>query len=181
MLEESIQSHHVECPLAESGIDDDTFLRLVSTPGSRPSATKSLREFTKNTRRLIVVDPYAYGPSNAEAEDYVEDFAKTTRIHGSNLEALHIVYSENHGNTQKVKKRIKSVAKENGVKFSHVNTRKIHDRVWIADRRKAVLVGNSFQGLGRERTSFLLNIPDSDLNTFLSYLDKNNWSRRLTT
>ena len=52
----------------------------------------------------------------------------------------------------------------------------VHDRVWIADRKRGLVVGTSFNGLG-SRAAFLLPLPDPDLVAVLEYLDEHSLSR----
>ncbi len=50
-------------------------------------------------------------------------------------------------------------------------TKTIHDRVWIVEGRKAFVVGTSFQGIGN-KFSFILDLPNEDLEKFNIYLER---------
>jgi len=59
------------------------------------------------------------------------------------------------------------------IKLSLRTNSKIHDRVWIADKNTAFVIGTSFGGLGR-RLAFLLDLPSEDLTRFKRYLFRSN-------
>ncbi|TOB05723.1 hypothetical protein CGK13_21800, partial [Vibrio parahaemolyticus] len=79
--------------------------------------------------------------------------------------------------TNAVKTSIERMFKDNGIFFSTATTEEVHDRVWISDRNRALVVGTSLNGIGN-RAAFLLPLPDSDLNELLDFLDEKSLSRK---
>lgn len=165
------------CVLAENGLDGARIQRLLVAPGERNSAIREVRSFTKHAKKLIVIDPYLYGEQKKDAEKFAADFARAARFHGRDLKEVHLLYSSKHGKTNAVRKALRKCASDASVVLTDSDTSDIHDRIWIADRTRALVVGNSFGGLGRERASFLLELPGSDLLRLLSFLDDNGYLR----
>lgn len=108
----------------------------------------------------------------AKSKEYVQEFAKASRISSTQVRRIHIVFNSRMGNTRQIKQDIKNLASENGVRFTETDTDLIHDRIWIADRKRAIVVGTSLGGLGN-RMAFILQLPRYDLNALLEYLDEN--------
>lgn len=59
------------------------------------------------------------------------------------------------------------------MKFSDQDTNLIHDRIWIKDRKEAIVVGTSLGSFGGTRLSFILSLPSYDLGALLEYLQEN--------
>jgi hypothetical protein len=169
------------CPLAGAqgaqGGDGMTEL-LVGPHGAKGTAPKAdglreIRDFTRDAERLVMIDPYAYGGEGAEkATSYVDELAKAARIDSSSLKALHIIYSSKHGQTKAIIEGIAARAACAGVKLTDCDTDTIHDRMWIADRARGLVVGTSFGGIGN-RAAFLLDLPELDLKHVLEFIDSN--------
>lgn len=156
---------------------DDGTLHLVTLPGQKAVGRKELRDFTIEAEDLIIVDPYAFSGPIQRASDIAEDFKRTARVGGKWLKRIHFIYDASTKCTTKaVRTSISQVLKDSSVKMSSRSSNLIHDRVWIADRRRALVVGTSFNGLGG-RAAFLLPLPDPDLQALLEFLDKNSLSR----
>jgi hypothetical protein len=138
---------------------------------SRQAGIKEIRDFTYKASQLIVIDPYLYGGESEErsAMKYLEDFEKSSRINQLSLKELHVIYSSSHGQTKNIKHGIKRLANDYGCEYTESNTDKIHDRIWIKDRKDAIVVGTSLRGLGN-RLCFILPLPQYDLQALLEYL-----------
>lgn len=162
------------CALERS---DDGTLHFVTLPGQRTVGLKELRDFTANAEALIIVDPYVFSGPNDRAADIAEEFKRTARVDGKWLKRVHFIYDASTKCTTKtVKAAISRVLKDASITVSSRPSNVIHDRVWIADRRRALVVGTSFNGLGG-RAAFLLPLPDPDLRALLEFLDENSLSR----
>ncbi len=156
---------------------DDGTLHLVTLPGQRTVGLKELRDFTVEAEDLIIVDPYVFSGTTERAVNIAEDFKRTARVGGKWLKRVHFIYDSSAKCTTKtVKSAISQVLKDSSIKMSSRATNLMHDRVWIADRKRALVVGTSFNGLGG-RAAFLLPLPDPDLQALLEFLDANSLSR----
>ena len=159
-VQEAVGHVSLACPLAERGEGDGGMMRLlVGPPGSaatRQEGIKEIRDFTREAERLVIVDPYAYGGEGAAAGEYVDELCKAARLDGKTLRELHIVYSSRHGNTNAIKKELSERAYKAQVKLTDRDSEKVHDRIWLADGKRGLVVGTSFGGLGRSRAAFLL-------------------------
>jgi hypothetical protein len=96
-------------------------------------------------------------------ESYVSDLMKATSA--NDISELNLLYSKRHAEVPKVRKQIES-SFSGKLRFSDLDKYDelfVHDRVWIVDSRKAVVVGNSFGGLGMSAISFILDLPEKDL------------------
>jgi len=156
---------------------DDGTLHFVTLPGQRTVGLKELRDFTVEAEDLIIVDPYVFSGPAERASNIAEDFKRTARVGGKWLKRIHFIYdSSTKCTTKTVKAAISHVLKDSSVKMSSRPSNLMHDRVWIADRKRALVVGTSFNGLGG-RVAFLLPLPDPDLQVLLEFLDVNSLSR----
>src|SRR5690606_26053505 len=140
----------------------------------RESGLKEIRDFTKNARSLIVIDPYIFGGKNDVADRYIEEFKKSSRIDNQNLERLHLIYSSKHGNTKAIKTGIKKLAQKNNCVITSCDTEEIHDRIWIKNNNDAIVVGTSFGGIGN-RVCFILELPKYDLEALMDLLNERNY------
>lgn len=136
---------------------------------NRNTGLKEIRDFTKDTKELIIIDPYIFGGETDKASTYIEEFKRCSRIDSQSINNIHIIYSSGHGNTAAIKNGIKKLASDNNCSLTSYNSDKIHDRVWIKDKSEAIVVGTSFGGIGN-RLCFILNLPKYDLTHLLDYL-----------
>lgn len=148
-------------------------INLTVTPGHRKEAFEYLKDFTKGSKDLVIVDPYFYGGEADEirADSYIGEVAKSIKL--QKLNSLHIIYSSRHGKTSNIKRSIKELASEYSVTLTHADTDLIHDRIWIKDRSEALVIGTSLGGLGRSRVSFIIPLPNDDLQEFIKFLTIN--------
>jgi hypothetical protein len=164
------------CLLASCDDGGDGLARLlVGAAGgaaTREEGIKEIRDFTRDAEKLVVVDPYAYGGEAAFAAGYVDELCRAARVDGKTLRHLHIVYNSAYGNTQAVKNELSARAAGAKVKLTDCDTAKVHDRIWLADGSRGLVVGTSFGGLGK-RAAFLLELPKVDLGYIVEFLQAN--------
>lgn len=169
----------VVCANGRCALDraDDGFVRLITLPGQRAVGLKGLRDFTAYASDLIIVDPYVFSGSAERACDIAEDLKRTARVGGRWLKRIHFIYdSSTKCTTKPVKNAILNMLKDASIETSSRPSAVVHDRVWIADRKRALVVGTSFNGLGG-RAAFLLPLPNPDLLALLEFLDAKLLSR----
>ena len=163
----------ISCPIAY-GVTDSNKRDIMAGLYKRAEVIKDIKDFTKDTGNLIVIDPYIYRRTkDMEIEKYVAEFSKSANL--KNLKKIHIIYNyfdSNNDEEKKIRDGIKKMA--SGVSFSDKKDITIHDRVWIADREKALVIGSSLNSIGGKKICFILKLPDEDLKELLKYLDDNN-------
>lgn len=158
-----------QCPFVERKSNAGGTLEFMVAPGDKSKGYKELRDFTRGAERVIVVDPYFYTVEKSAVSEHVEYLKKSLWI--GNIRQLHVVYSaKQNGKTSAAQSALKIACIDAGCRYSEKHTNEIHDRIWIADRKRAVVVGTSFNGIGN-RLSFILELPDADLNFLLEFLD----------
>lgn len=135
----------------------------------RNTGLKEIRDFTKDTKELIIIDPYIFGGETNRASTYIEEFKRCSRIDNQSINKIHIIYSSGHGNTSAIKNGIKKLASDNNCSLTSYDSDKIHDRIWIKDKTEAIVVGTSFGGIGN-RLCFILDLPKYDLISLLDFL-----------
>lgn len=158
-----------KCWLADNKND---FLNMMSAPGQRSEGLKEIKSFTKDAEKLIIIDPYIFSGKKEKAEAIAEDFSRSARLTSNKLKSIHFIY-DGDKITKAVKKGITKISKQNSVRLSFGETGQIHDRIWIRDRKKGLAVGYSFNGIGGNKLSFLLNLPNDDLKELIRFLDEN--------
>ena len=161
------------CPLSNSGSNQ---IHMLTKPGERSNGLKELRDFTRESESLIIVDPYFFSGKKTNAEKITDDLERCTRAKQKSLKRVHVIF-DSSSETQSVRKCITNMFKSNGVHLSMATTDEVHDRVWVSDRERALVVGTSLNGIGN-RAAFLLPLPDTDLNELLDFLDNNSLSRQ---
>lgn len=133
-----------------------------------------LRSFTSNAKSLIIIDPYIFHPPNRSPSShyYMEYLRKATNADGEELKKIHFICKEPNDECVTLNE-MKGYFSNDLVCFSYKFTNTIHDRIWIKDDLSGKAVGTSLNGLGN-RLSFILDLPDGDLDYIRSYLDCNN-------
>lgn len=135
---------------------------------SKVTALSHIRDFTKGASELTIIDPYLVGGKNVDTSTYLDDFKNTIRLEGGLLKKLHLIFDG--GNiTKSVKTGLKQIVSKAGCSLVMHETDKIHDRIWIKDKREAIIIGTSFGGIGN-KLSLLLPLPDEDLKALLQFL-----------
>ncbi len=158
-----------ECPLR--GQPD--LASLLVGPGSRAAGLRELRDFTRGVERLTILDPYLFSGDAAHARKIAHDFAQTARTAEGTLKAVHVIRDDRR-DTKAVFAAISRTLRQDGVRLSHGSSQDLHDRVWIGDGQRGVVVGTSLNGLG-SRAAFILPLPKADLDAILEFL----YERRL--
>lgn len=152
-------------------------MEMLTLPGQRASGLREIRDFTAGTGSLIIVDPYIFSGRSEDAEKIAADFKKTVRAAGKHLDRIHFVYDEDPSKTTTaIRSSIKKMLKEESVNVTEAKSDILHDRIWISDRNKAIVVGSSLNGIGGQ-LAFILPLPKEDLNALLKYLDEKVISR----
>lgn len=86
--EDNLIDNRVEriCPIF-SGLNyerQDIF-QLLTLPNERSKGIKELSQFTKDTEKLMIIDPYFYSGPKGAAISIANDFKKCARIGGTSL------------------------------------------------------------------------------------------------
>ena len=103
---------------------------------------------------------------------YISDFMKA--ISSKTIKKLNVLYSGSHSSNSRVRKELINKCRKN-VFFHDLDENEdiaIHDRIWIIDSQKAIVVGNSFGGLGMHAISFILPLPNEDLENLKRVLSE---------
>jgi hypothetical protein len=168
-LSELVSDGHFKCPLVGDQVGGEGVSQLLVGPlgaAERDEGIREIRDFTRDAEQLVVVDPYVYAG----------EFSKAARIGSKSLTSIHIVFSSHHGNTKSIKDGLSERAYAAQVRLTDHDTDKIHDRVWIADGKRGLVVGTSFGGLGT-RAAFLLPLPIADCASIWEFLQTNGMLR----
>jgi len=158
-----------ECPLQGAS----ALSQLLALPGARAEALRELRDFTADTTRLTILDPYFFAGKALGAGAIAQDFKQTARVENGRLRTVHVV-RDDRNDTKAVFTSMNRVLRASRVRLTHSATREVHDRVWISDAVRAVVVGTSLNGLG-SLAAFILPLPKPDLDAILEFL----YTRRL--
>ncbi len=138
----------------------------------RKKGLKEIRDFTSDAKKLVIIDPYFLAGSNSSLDEYIEDFKRATHIH--QLDYLDIIYDKTKGGeTKQYVSEIRKLSYQNKCKLTLTPSSVFHDRIWIKNSKQAILVGNSFGGIGLVRLSFILELPNEELKYLLKYLQEN--------
>jgi hypothetical protein len=169
-----LKNTNFQCRYSE---ETDGILKTMIAPGQgqadfkeiRNTGLKEIRDFTKDAKELIIIDPYIFAGATDKASAYIEEFKRCSRIDNQSINKIHIIYSSRHGNTPAIKNGIKKLASDYNCSLTSYDSDKIHDRIWIKDKTEAIVVGTSFGGIGN-RLCFILELPKYDLINLLDYL-----------
>lgn len=177
-----------KCPFIKN--DSDEILNIFMSPkdDSRENGCKTIHDFAKNARELLIIDPYMYKPVRKEPkedisisiENTISEFKKTVSFQDGKLEKITVIhsgYSEKSKkvNTDKMNEDLRRQFKKlnsGKIEFSDFNWEELHDRIWIKDQKKGIMVGQSFNGLGN-KVGLIVNIPPKDVDDIIDYCNKN--------
>jgi len=163
-----------QCAFAQ---ESEKYIQMLTLPGQRASGLREIRDFTAETKSLIIVDPYIFSGPSDKAETITNEFKKSVRAAGKHIKRIHFVYDPDPSNTTTaIRNSIKQMLKDESVHITEAQSNVLHDRIWISDRKRAIVVGTSLNGIGG-RVAFILPLPNEDLGALLEYLDENNLSR----
>jgi len=172
-IKQRMEAQQTTCRFTEqeSGVMQMLIKPMRVDATSKETGLKEIRDFTYKAKELIVIDPYLQSGDSEEnsATQYVKDFEHASRIKNNSLKKLTVIFSSNNGQTKVVKEKLRQLAHDNSCDYKTVDNDTIHDRIWIKDREKAIVVGTSLRGLGN-RLCFILPLPDYDVESLLEYL-----------
>lgn len=135
--------------------------------GSEEVGKQTLQSTIKGATKLTICDPYLFHtPRNTTSQEYAEQLISILPC--DSLLELTLFYQapQSRSSLGEFANRVPKHILLNGFM-----TNNIHDRVWIINDSRAIVVGTSFGGLGK-KYSFLLDLPDDDLNEFKSFLEE---------
>jgi len=167
---------HIErqCAFAQ---ESEKYIQMLTLPGQRASGLREIRDFTSGTESLIIVDPYIFSGSGDKADAITDELKKSVRATGKCIKRIHFVYDpQPDKTTNAIRNSIKKMLKEESVHVTESQSNVLHDRIWISDRKRAIVVGTSLNGIGG-RIAFILPLSDEDLSALLEYLDENHLTR----
>ena len=153
--------------------------RNLVTPvgrGARGEGINYLKEFTKDAKELIIIDPYIL---IVKSEDYIDSYLKeffnaiNIRTNKNNLESIRIIYDKWEPEISDIIRDTMHDNTNSRKVFKFRPSKKIHDRIWIKDKKTAMFVGTSFNGLGN-KLNVLLPLPGEDLRNVLNFLNSEN-------
>ncbi|WP_160964435.1 MULTISPECIES: hypothetical protein [unclassified Xanthomonas] len=159
----------VRCAYSE---DRGSYLHMLTgLPGGIAQDQKYIKKKSHSNEWMIITDPYFLqwdGPNKAFPSEkaYTEFIIDFIPISLKKLE-LFVLPGPNKRIFKKFNDRIRS----RGTLVSYWQTTEIHDRTIIRDNNTGTLLGTSFGGYGN-KLSFVLDIPDRDLEAFMSQLDR---------
>lgn len=107
-----------------------------------------LRQLQPTPNELVIVDHYFFARSkDAPLADLVDELWAGIVEHVSSI----IVVAKRDSDPALVSVvKAKAEARKKGVAFAHMPSEEFHDRFWIVDRAKGLLVGTSVNGLGKK-------------------------------
>ncbi|OKH32227.1 hypothetical protein NIES2101_40820 [Calothrix sp. HK-06] len=151
---------------------------LVTPVGrsARGEGINYLKEFTKDARELIIIDPYIF---IVKSEDYIDAYLKeffdaiNIRTNKNNIESIRIIYDKWEPDISDIIRDTMYSATNPRKIFKLKASKKIHDRIWIKNKKSAMFVGTSFNGLGN-KLNVLLPLPEDDLRNVLDFLNSEN-------
>jgi hypothetical protein len=142
-------------------------LAMVIAQGDPNPGVDLLKKRMANAKELIICDPYFffYDPIHKSENEYVKEI--TSILPNKKLNDL-TIYCKKPKSPSIIKNLKSQISPKVDCHVYAVND--IHDRVWIKDATRGLLVGTSFGGLGKKVT-FIINLPKKDLVDFLELLD----------
>lgn len=123
-------------------------LAFLTLPGERETGLKELRDFTSEAKSLIIVDRYIFSGKKENAEQIAKEFSRSARLAGKWLKQIHFVHDPSQ-TTQEIEKHVTQRLNDEDVRMTSAHVTEIHDRIWIADRKRAIVVGTSLNGIGK--------------------------------
>lgn len=137
----------------------------------RRDALEVLRKFASSADELVLVDPYFYGGEALAAASYVEDLIRATGLRRTALRKLTVIFNSKAGNTSSIIKKFKAACSDHRINLNIFDTDVIHDRFWIANKSKGILIGTSLGGLGK-KLCFITNMDPFDLSETIQFLEE---------
>jgi len=164
--------------MRESGEAQNFPMNLMVAPSEKAEGLTEISAFTRGSEELIIIDPYIFF-KRSNIQEAIEDFKKSISLENTQdnnvcLRKVHFVYDPDRKNGA-IYDAITETLQEKSIHFSEKPWDRLHDRIWISEhngRKKAIVVGTSLNGIGN-RLSFILPLPDRDLNDLYRFLVDN--------
>ncbi|EDZ55352.1 hypothetical protein ACVNRM_04210 [Bacillus paranthracis] len=169
MLKQIVINNKLEAIDARKNSEKVTSLREIK-PSIRKNGIEILKKFLTNSSEAIIIDPFFYkGAAEQSVESYIDEL-KDVFSNFTSISRIHIIYNQSHcnGNIRK------TFIDNSNCKITDIHSSEIHDRIWIKDRKQGKLVGSSFNGLGRSKICFIVNLPKQDLIDLKFFLQRKN-------
>lgn len=155
------------CPFTSSGTNTNQINMLIA-PNSNKGKNE-LNEFIKNAKQLIIIDPFIYTEKS-------NDIFSTTNSNLKNLEDVKVIYDKKKEGYSDTNKKDFETSIINSIpskcKVQSFDSELIHDRLWIKDKEKGLVLGTSLKSIKGKRVSFILELPEKDLKDILEFLKK---------
>lgn len=140
-------------------------MAMVIPVGEPNPGREILRRRVAKAKELIICDPYFFHDPYKDEGKYIEGIISILPL--SYLEKL-LIFCKQPRSSTIIRNFIKTIDPKVELEVYEVND--IHDRIWIKDLAKGVVVGTSFGGIGNKLT-FILNLPKRDLQDLLQLFD----------
>ena len=143
-------------------------LSMTAPVGEKLMAVNILTRKLVDAKEVTICDPYFFiKPEDEKDNEYIESLISVLPL--KSLKKVNIFHQNYEIDIlRNFRRRIQS----HNILINMYRTKTIHDRVWIVEGKKAFVVGTSFQSLGGNKFSFILDLPDEDLETFNIHLQK---------
>ena len=140
-------------------------------PAERAKGIQFLSQWLSAPKKLTIADPYFVKNSGTISE--VDYTASLSSLLPNSLEVLELFVGlqTTQYRNQGVAVWINSYCGQHGIALSVFNQEEIHDRVWITNDDKALVVGASFNGIGN-KCAFLLPLDHDDTTSFNAELQR---------
>lgn len=140
-------------------------LAMIIPEGEPNPGREILKRRIAKAKEIFICDPYFFHDPYKDEEKYFEGIISTLPL--NYLEKL-LIFCKQPRSSTIIRNFRKTIDPKVKLEVYEVND--IHDRIWIKDLAKGVVVGTSFGGIGNKLT-FILNLPKRDLQDLLQLLD----------
>jgi hypothetical protein len=160
------------CALSASGEQSERVTEfLTGIKGKLKQDRKILSKWLNGIHELTIVDPYFLSWSENNIFPTEDEYTNhILKIIPASVEKLSIFHLPSPKTT--IKYKFRKLINSRHIKTRYVETTELHDRVFINnDNNSAIVVGTSLGGYGN-KLSFVLELPDEDLQEFLTELER---------
>lgn len=171
----------LRCPY----IEEPYIMKMMMAPtrpdDSRKEACTDLRAFTKGSKELLIIDPYFYkARAKDEYSETVDEIKELLNLPNKKLEKIVIVSDfisdsggfKTNNYDPDMRNAFTTMLRTENIEFEEYQYGKLHDRIWIADGNKGVMLGQSFNGLGK-KLGLILDIPTFELKKVKEFCEEN--------
>ena len=159
------------CQFSEG--DSTRVIDLMTGRGTaaRERSIKFLSQWLGDPQKLTVADPYFVKNTGTISESiYTASLAAVLPRSITSLELFAGIRTPKY-RREPVATWIDSYCQQHCIALSVYNQEEIHDRVWIVDDDKALVVGASFNGIG-DKCAFILPLDQDDTASFSAELQR---------